>query len=268
MKIASILNVHDHMDLVLDTLDSIQTWMTEDVLVIVDGKNWNKFENDLGKFKPNQVFRGFDHGHYASPYRNIALALKTLYKSYPEHTWYCYCEYDVIFLNDKFKQDLEISDAGVIANDIRWKKTDVSKHFQEVVGSSPSIGCTMLGCCVFYSHACVKQFVDSGVLDRLIDSTADVKRGKFDGYLGYAFEEFFFPTVASMMGSKVEESGRWHDRRGWTNRKYLMRFKPNIEIDEIDNTSSILHPCKNSFADCKIRQFYAEERKIFNSFKK
>lgn len=263
MKIAAILNVHDYLDLVLDTLDSIHTWVTDDAIVLVDGKHWDKFEPHLNEFKDGQIFKGLDHGHYSSPFRNIALALKISYEKYPNHDWHAYTEYDLLFVKDSFKEDLKNSTADVIANDVRWKKTNVSSLFEDIVGNAPQNGCTMLGCCVFYRGSYIKELVERGILDRLIDLTKDLKKGRFPGYTGYAFEEFFFPTVAENMGFKVEQSGFWSEKKGWLNKKYLARFKPNIEMNEIDSTTAIIHPCKERFDDCSIRQFFAEDRKSF-----
>ena len=69
MEIAFAVSAHDHPDVVQDTVESIQTYATDNVLVVVDGRSWAKFESaDLGVAK----LQGFNHGALKSPYRNVA----------------------------------------------------------------------------------------------------------------------------------------------------------------------------------------------------
>ena len=77
MEIATVMNVHSSPDIIRDSIDSIYTYMTEKIILLVDGASWNNLKDE--NFQAALV-EGFHHNVSKSPYRNVALGLKTLYE--------------------------------------------------------------------------------------------------------------------------------------------------------------------------------------------
>jgi len=99
MEIAVTLNAHGNTELVLDTIDSIKTYVSNDILVVVDGSYWDSW-GEITKL-PVYKLKGFEHNFLKSPYKNLTLGLNKTLDTFGDHyDWYCYTEHDVLFTSD------------------------------------------------------------------------------------------------------------------------------------------------------------------------
>ena len=121
MKISVLLNCHGDEDLVKDTIDSVKKYVTNDILVLIDGCNWADWgvSVDLGVEK----ISGLYHGKSKSPYKNLTYGLSKIYEKYPDSDWFCYIEPDVLFTSSSFKDDLK--DCWCIGADLRHYKYEL-----------------------------------------------------------------------------------------------------------------------------------------------
>jgi hypothetical protein len=150
MKLAVLLNVHENKPIVKDTLESIFTYATKDVLMLVDGVAWNEFKDfDM----PVSLLCGFKHGCARAPYRNTALGLKMMAENWPDADWYCYTEYDALFASDKFKKNLELADemdVWMLGNDGHVDDKEIPL-VESMMGGKFKSYYYLLGCCIFYN---------------------------------------------------------------------------------------------------------------------
>lgn len=79
MNLATVILTHSEPELTADTVKSVQAWVGERVLVLVDQVGWSEFQN----FKIARTEQGFLHAHKRSPYRNYALGLKNSLRTGP-----------------------------------------------------------------------------------------------------------------------------------------------------------------------------------------
>lgn len=264
MQIATALNVHNDKDLVKDTLDSILTYMTKDIVMIVDAAGWEHFEN----FKYNNIIveKGYWHQYYRCPYKNVSLCLKRLYELFPQADWYCYIEYDCLVTSDLFKGDLlsaQKNNIWLLANDIRYCQHHLPPMFNEILNSETNPVVVMLGCCVFYHKNFIKK-LNQSFLSKFLQVTEHFAPGWFPDFHGYALEEEIFPTLALHYGGQVQELAGW-DGFSWRGKyqKFPMRHPNPILPTDITPAASIIHPLKK--LDNPIRKHY---QKIRGKFKK
>jgi len=252
MKIATIINVHGNTELVLDTVDAARTWVSDNVLLVVDGAFWDSWGSKLQV--PAYLLQGFYHNVPRSPYRNITLALWTAYQMWPEVDWYCYSEYDVLFTSSAFKDDLAAAaERGVwcIGNDARtgnFRFPFLEAMLKTNFGESKYL----LGCCMFHHHDFIHKLVSLDFFNKFLNWTNIFSRGHFPGYEeqgGYDIAEHLYPTLAHHYGGKIEQFASWNQQFGmWQGnfRKYPMRWRPDID-PKTENfpESSIVHPIKS-----------------------
>ena len=265
MKIATILNTHENSRVVHDTLDSVQKWMTEDVLMVVDGAGWKELESVN---MPCYKLEGFHHEHNRGPYRNVTLALKEANTLWSDMDWYCYLEYDCLVGSDAFLRELQIAQKmGVwaIGNDHRLGGYQFelleSMLKTEIYGSH-----YLLGCCVFYSGEFIRKLAEINFFERFLYLTNDFSGGYFPGYEaqgGYDLAEHLYPSLAAHFGGKVSQFASWTTADGaWHGayQKFPLRFRPDLH-PEVENFSEacLMHPLKDY--DHPIRKFHREKRK-------
>ena len=260
MKIAVLLNCHAYPELVADTVASIKTWVSNDIGVMIDGACWDKFE--FVKWSDTVAFKSLKHNFHKSPYRNITFGLKKIYELFPDYDWYIYTEYDCLFTSDAFLNDLKNTGITCYASDIRSDKWCLP-YFDKIMETKITDYKTMLGCCVFYSGEFIKKLYNMEMFDRILDMTESFSTGQFPDYPGYAFEESLYPTLVNHLGGTVSELGAWRGSK-WTNKRYMMRFRPNIELNELSGEASIVHPLKN--VTCPVRQHYKAIRNDYLSW--
>jgi len=266
MKIATIINAHNNTDLVLDTIDSVLTYVTNDMLLIYD-----KASSDWGETVqlPIPKIEGFHHGYWRAPYRNLMYGIWNLSQLHPDSDWYCYTEPDVLFASSEFKEDLEAldDDTWLMAND--FKKGDPEDDYsllELICGFDlPKRAHSVLGCCTFYRGDFIRKLdKEFDFFERFITYTNEFQQGFFPGFESYDFGEHCLPTLILNMGGKIKGLASWADKfRIWQGnfRKYPMRFKPPIDPKLEDfPESSIIHPLKE--VDHPLREMYRMKRYV------
>lgn len=268
MKIAAILNVHNDTELVLDTIDSIRTWATDNIIIVVDGASWPHWGKDLEL--PVPKIEGLKHGKPSSPYRNYMLGMMYGCRTYPDADWYVYTEYDALFASSQFKEDLKYANENnvwCVGNDARWdRKYDLG--LLETI-SKKKLTCAryLLGCCHFHKGDFIRQLEQEKFFERLLFYTNPFDNGYFPGFSekkGYDFGEWILPTLAGGMGGQVGQFAEWQqnkNRWGGNYKKYPMRWQPDLEPTENFRDACILHPIKN--LDHPIRKYHAENRRKY-----
>jgi hypothetical protein len=258
MDLAVVLNIHNDSDVVFDTIDSVLAWMTDKVLVIVDGVSWNKVKNT--KF---QVYKleGFYHACQRAPYRNITLGLKEAFNLWPNSHWYCYMEYDCLVASDAFKAYLEAADRQKIwclGNDHRV--SNIQFPLLEKIIKNPIVESHyLLGACVFHHHDFLESLMEVDFFSRFLSYTNDFSQGFFPEYEEYDFGEHLFPTLAHQFGGDVRELAKWaQDIKSGYWKHFPIRFRPEFNKITDVKDASIIHPVKNY--DNPIRVLCREQR--------
>ena len=267
MKIAAIVMTHGKPDVTFDTVDSVRTWLTDDIMLVVDKKGWHHFNNR----DPQgcELLEGYTHGISRSPYRNYTLGLMNTYRRWPDHDWYFYVEYDVLVASHWIKKDLEAAQRkGVSFLGCDYRIQDMTfPLLADILGAgSFQKGHYFLGCCHFIANGFVRQLEERGFFERFLERTAEFKVGEFPGYGRHAFEEELMPTMCVHLGGKVQELSCWKggdkgiekDKWRGAGTRYPVRYTPEIVAREVYPDASIIHPLK-SF-DHPIRVHYRKNR--------
>lgn len=262
VKIATILNVHTDPDLVKDTLCSISTYMTNDVVVVVDGSKWDDFEDV--EIAANKV-SGFRHDCNKSPYRNVALGLKTVTEIYPDAEWYCYVESDVLITSSRFKDNLKMADdknVWMLGNDGRIDDKQMPL-VESLVGEKFKSIYYLIGCCHFFSSNFINKLKEINFFERFLHLTNEFSPGYFPNYNGYDISEHMYATLCRHFGGNIGvfatydyKKLKWHGSSEY----FPIRWMPDIDLNEVDlDKASIIHPIKK-FND-PIREHYRKIRK-------
>jgi hypothetical protein len=261
INLAVVLNAHNKPDVVRDTIDSIQTFATKNIVVLVDGACWPKMKKepmDAAKVE------GFYHNTHKAPYRNVALSLQTIADVYPESDWYCYTEYDVLFASERFKHNLKMAEekgVWMLGNDGRvdYEKMPLvqamfDKPFKSIY--------YLLGCCLFFHKNFINKLKEIDFFNRFLNLTNGFTGGFFPFYRGYDLSEHLYPTICRHLGGNIgvfahyEQTGNWHG----SHKFFPVRWMPEIDpVKENFPEASIIHPLK-SF-DHPIRVHHREKRK-------
>ncbi|MHA1948289.1 MAG: hypothetical protein ACW99G_03475 [Candidatus Thorarchaeota archaeon] len=256
MKIAVALSAHNNTPLVLDAIDAVKRYVTEDILMIYDGasKEWGSTVK-----VPVCKMEGLVHGYHKAHYRNFALGLWETAKLFPDADWYCCIEPDVLFTSSGFMEELDASDDDVwgLANDYRSNDKYPQQKIEfplleKIIGEKIKRVFSILGCCAFYRKEFIDKLIEIDLFNKVLWYSNSFKKGYFpstnDKYV-YDFGEFLYPTLIDHYGKKMKQLAYWdNDLRIWGGnfRKYPMRFKPEIDpIKEDYPESSILHPIKD-----------------------
>lgn len=259
MEIATLLNVHSHPDAILDTIDSIQTFVGDKILVLIDGAKWKEFE---AVPLPVPKLEGFYHNKPKSPYRNVALGLSTLVDTY-DADWYLYCEYDVLFTSPRFRSNLKMAEekgVWMLGND--GHVDDVNMPLIQALIGEPLKGAYyLLGCCQFFHRDYMDKLRSINFFDRLLNMTCSFTDGFFPYYNGYDLSEHMYPTLCRHFGGNVgvfasyDENGKWHGAYEY----FPCRWRPELDF-ETENfpDASIMHPLKTY--DHPIRAHHRERR--------
>jgi hypothetical protein len=258
MKIATVLNSHENSNVFHDTLDSILTWISNDVLVLVDGANWDQFsKQELPVYK----IEGLRHECANSPYRNVALGLKSAWDIWQDNVdWYCYTEYDCLFGSSEIVRDLFSADKfGIwcVGNDHRV--SDIKFPLLEVMLKTQiNQSHYLLGCCVFYKNTFIKKLAEIDFFERFLYLTNTFSQGFFPNYNKHDISEHLYPTLAVHFGGKIGQLADWSEKeQKWTgNPKYPVRFRPDLEQGWQD--ACIMHPLKEY--DNPVRQYHRKKR--------
>lgn len=262
MKISVLLNAHNHTELVADTIESIKKYVTNDILMVVDGIAWEDWglKVNLGVDK----LQGFIHNYPKAPYRNLLYGLSEIIKKFPDSDWVCYSEYDVLFLNSLFKEELknaENNNIWCLGNDLRNMNIQMP-YLNKILNIEIKKYKYLLGCCVFLSKKFINKLLEFDFFNKILTATNHFEKGYFPDYEeqnGYDFGEMLIPTMADYFGGKVSGFAYWHQHlEQWQGnwKKFAMRWKPEIRLDEICQETSIIHPIKSK----DLRKFLKSKR--------
>lgn len=260
MRVATFLNIHANPDLVFDTIDSIKTHMTNDILAVVDGASSAFTDVKI----PVPYIKGFKHGFPRAPYRNVALGLKNLTEMY-DSDWYCYLDYDALVASERFKQNLQMADdkgIWMLGNDGAVNEVQIPL-VDAILGWKMTKGYYLLGCMLFFSRKFIDKLKEINFLDRFLTATNSFSQGFMPGYDGYDVSEHMYSTLARELGGNIGvfasyTPGRWHGSYEY----FPCRFRPELTEDENFPDASILHPLKNY--DNPIRVLHRNKRKERN----
>lgn len=260
MKIAAVMGAHANPSLIIDTLDSISAYMTEKIIIVVDGVQGNKLK-DVELPKPKLI--GFPHGSVRAPYRNVALGLKSLYETYPNEDWYCHCEYDCLWGSDRFRQNLRLADEKGIWMLGNCGRIDHARMplVESLIGENFRSVYYLLGACQFFSKHFMRKLVEIDFFDRFLNLTNGHSE-KMPQYEGYDISEHMYPTLARHFGGHIgvfssyeSKTKEWHG----SYEIFPIRWRPELD-SETENfpDASIMHPLKDY--DHPIRVHHRKKR--------
>lgn len=249
MQIATLINTHADPELTQDTADSVATWMTDKIMVLVDGAGWHHFAN---LSFPYPLHKGLTHGRSRSPHRNAMVGIEELYKRHPNMDWYCYFESDCLCVSDKFKEDLRQNRGKFIGGlEYRINGEWSLPLLDQIVDSKVRWSYHLLGAVMFMSKRFVERIVKARIPSRLVAATDKFPSDFFPDFHGYAFEEELFPSLAHyFLPESVFSLGNWS--------RYNIRWQPEIAPEETTPSASIIHPLKSY--DHPVRQHYRRFR--------
>ncbi len=269
MEITTIVHTHGKPDVTFDTVDSIKAYMTNQILLLVDGAGWHNFDKNSSV----SMLKGFHHGYYRAPYRNIILGLMSAAQHWPDSDWYCYLEYDCLIGSSVFKKDLAAADKSnvwLIGNDFREKEelkvgfplleVMLKTKFEEIV--------YLLGAALFYNKKFIKKCIEENFFERFLYYTNEFKQGFFPGYQGPAawdLIEHMMPTLAQHWGGKVAQFAKWSQKSktwvGGNYRRYPIRWQPDLFLVEHEYLqASVMHPLKEY--KHPVREFHRNKRQL------
>lgn len=266
IKIATLLNAHGDSACVLDTIDSIQTYVGPDAMVLVDGAAWQSWGKDFEC--PLPKIHGLPHGVPRSPYRNVALGLQMLAETFSEADWYCYCEYDVLFASERFKYNLRMAEESkvwMLGNDGHTDDTAMPL-VQQLIGEKFKSVYYLLGCCQFFHKDYMAKLREINFFERLLNLTNAFPEGYMPFYSGYDLSEHMYPTICRQFGGNIgvfahyDEEGKWHGAHEF----FPVRWRPELNPETEDFPHpSILHPLKTY--DHPLRAKHRERRKLWKA---
>ena len=263
MEIVAVLGTHENSPTFKDTLESIRHYLTDNVLVVVDGFKWDEFKDEQ---LPVPMVQGFLHGKDSAPFRNVALGLKYAQEVWNNADWYVYIEYDCLVGSSDIKDHLKMADEHdiwMLGNDLRI--TDDSLPFLDSFMGTKMKLHYFLGCCVFLSGKFVKVLAESNFFDKFLTftnfRTECINLVNQNGKLfpAYDLSEYMYPTLAVFYGGKVQELACWSGTEWRGNfQHYPMRFRPDLTSEDPFVDASVMHPIKDF--ENPIRQHHRIQR--------
>lgn len=282
MKIATILVAHENSEVYRDTLESVRTYLSEDVMVLIDG-----FARDQFKNENVDKIEGFRHGKSSAPVRNMALGLMEAWNRYGESVnWYCYIEYDCLIGSRDVLNHLAMAQERgywLLGNDLRKIEGSIPE-LEKLCGSSGIKPHYFLGCCLFFNSRFMSKMCKDGFLTRLLEytnffpsdfnllskdptdkhfGTCSSRNGSEKKIVIHDPSEFIYPSLAIHYGGSVKELASWDQITGRWGGNYLfypMRFTPDLCADDPFQKACIMHPIKE--ANSPIRAYHRSLRKF------
>lgn len=260
MRIATLINSCGE-PYIGDAIDSIQTYVGDNNLMIVDGARWKDWGEQFDS--PIAKMRGIEHGVPKSPYKNMALGLSKLVELWRDCDWYCYTEPDVLFTSSKFKEILSLADEQNVwmmgANghldyqEMKLVESMLHTEFRSVY--------YLLGACLFFSRRYMEKLQELDFFSKFLNLTSGFSKGDFPKYQGYDISEHMYPTIARHYGGNIAvmsiyDEGKWHGNF----KTFPVRWKPEIEMEEIYPETSIVHPVKKAE---ELRGIQREKRELW-----
>lgn len=255
MKIATILSAHENSEVYRDTLDSIRKYMSNDIMVLIDGFAWNQFKEE----KVDKI-EGFRHGKASAPVRNMALGLMEAWARWGESVnWYCYIEYDCLVGSSEVFNHLSMADERgfwLLGNQLR-KMDGHIPELDRLCGLQKIRLYSLLGCCLFFSTRFMRELNKNKMFNTILENanffTTEFNFSKNIAARGpknvYDSSEFIYPSLAVHYGGTMEEMAHWDEKvRKW-NGNYLfypMRFMPELSSEDPFHRACIMHPLKHA----------------------
>jgi hypothetical protein len=248
MNLAVVLNTHENSPVFKDTLESVRHHWTDNVLVVVDGKNWDQFRDEE---IPAVKLEGFVHGKESAPYRNVCLGLMKAWDFWGEEAeWYSYMEYDCLVGSAETKNHLKMAgDMGywILGNDHRQENRKMP-FLERLEGCELNIH-YLLGCCLFFSRDFMRTLAERDFFERFLKFTnfndnVSLVDEKARNHAVYDLSEFLYPTLAVSYGGKIGELACWI-WDGWRGKydHYPMRFRPDL-VESPFEQACVMHPMK------------------------
>jgi hypothetical protein len=270
MELAVAISAHpDRPELIIDTIDSILTYGTEKILMIVDAVGWHRYK-DIPL--PVSKLEGFRHGAPKAPYRNVALALKVLTETWPDADWYCYCDDDVLFGSERFKHNLKMAedkDVWMLGNDGHVDE-QAMPLIQALIGAPIKSSYYLLGCLHFFHRKFIDKLNEINFFERFLTLTSGFDKGFFPLYSGWDISEHMYPSLCRHFGGNIGvfatwegETQKWHGAYEY----FPLRWKPELD-PETENfaDASILHPLKT--VDHPLRDQFRRKREQWKDLQK
>lgn len=265
MIVSTLVSAHSKPDVVLDTIDSIKIYMTDNILLIVDGAS---SEFDSLEF-PVTMIKGFPHSVPRSPFRNMALGLMNLVDKYPDSDWYCYIEYDCLVTSARFKANLEKADelnVWMLGNDGHVDNIQLP-IIESLIGSPLRSSYYLLGACQFFSKHFIKKLIEIDFFQRFLNLTNGFSDGLFPYYSGYDINEHLYPTLTRHFGGNIGvfatydyTKSKWHG----SYEIFPVRWQPELDPDtENFSSASLIHPLKTF--NHPIREHHRRIRNVIRS---
>lgn len=246
MRIAVVINTHKLDECIIDTLESIFRFVGKDVLLLVNGSAWSQFESfDTPAYK----LCGFRHDSTRAPYRNMALGMKTVREIFPDHDWYVYTEYDILFASDRFKRNLEFAEQKniwMLGNDghITDYRMPMIEAMLDVKFKSNYY---LLGCCQFFHKDFMVKLDEVNFFEKFLNLTNQFEGGYFPDYAGWDISEGLYPTLCRHYGGNIGVFATYEGPKNWhgSYKIFPVRWRPELD-PETENfpEASILHPLK------------------------
>jgi hypothetical protein len=264
MRIATVINAHENSPVFKDTLESVIHYLTDNVLVVVDGKGWDQFRNDDSM--PALKLEGFYHGKESAPYRNMCLGLMKAWETWGSSVdWYCYMEYDALVGSGEIREHLKMADElgfWLLGNDHRTEEKTIPflDNFQKEKLNLHYF----LGCCLFFSLKFMETLDEKDFFRQFLNFTnfhcgsISLVDAGGKSHMVYDVSEFLYPTLAIHYGGSVGEIACW-EGGGWRGNyeHYPMRFRPDLS-ENIFSRACVLHPLKDY--ENPVRKYHREKR--------
>lgn len=247
MIFSASINVHNNPTLTRKNIDLIKKNVTKNIVLLVEKsgyKNW-----PIEEFNDVIVVEGFKHNFPRNPYKNVLLNLKTTYEKFPNSDWYVFTEFDNFIINDNFKNDFQYINEkySLITSDFREVYCEENLFSNSINMKFNKFYC-MLGCCYFIKRN-LMEILYHKVFENFLKFTSLMPEGFYPNFHQYDVAEVLIPTVCIHEKLDVfnicrfkEEENKW----GGMSKKYAIRFRPNIELEEINKKACIIHPVKEA----------------------
>ena len=250
-SISLLLNSHKNSKILLDSINAIEKYLTDDFMIIFD----QDYAKDFDNLKYKKIC-GFSNSSdkiagmkSATPYRNVAMGLYELYKKNENSDWYGYMEYDCLVTSEQLLIDLSRSkDFYFIGSNFRNYEGKVP-FFEKIVGSELNDIFYSLGCCFFINSQFMKKLISENFFNKFLELTNYFNNrnvyieNENKKYYIYDLSELLYPTLAVHYGGRLLELSNYNeDEKVWTNNNYKLRFRPNIQSPSSDDC--LIHPSK------------------------
>lgn len=249
MRVAVVLSAHENSPTYKDTLESVKKYLSEDVVVLVDGFGWRQFEKE----KVEKI-EGFRHGKSNAPVRNVALGMMGAWERWGSGAdWYCYMEYDCLVGSREIKDHLRMADERgywMVGNDMRRVERSMPM-LDRLVGVKVDLY-YLLGCCMFFSRDFMLRLSEKNIFRRLLEETnffpseMNVEDSSGKKLPVHDASEFIYPSLAAHYGGKIEQFACWNRDGSWTGNfhHYPMRYRPDLTSSDPFKQACIMHPLK------------------------